>query len=102
MNIIDFINEFKRLYNHTKKYDMELPTGVLAYRFFKSVGISSVKVEPVFKTRGYSGTNRQIDGYYRGNIGQNNSYCGSQGRGRFGRGEANQNVHGSGGSIKMR
>ena len=79
---------------------MELPTGVLAYRLLKSVGVSedkqqardtlpsltydcmkkqlkaiydnisqennlsSVKVEPVFETRGYSGTNRQIDGYY--------------------------------------
>ena len=79
---------------------MKLPTGVLAYRLLKSVGVSedkqqardtlpsltydcmkkqlkaiydnisqennlsSVKVEPVFETRGYSGTNRQIYGYY--------------------------------------
>ena len=25
---------------------------------------SSMKLEPVFETRGYSGTNGQIDGYY--------------------------------------
>ena len=43
MNIIDFINEFERLYNNIKKYDMELPTGVLAYRLLKSVGISEDK-----------------------------------------------------------
>ena len=39
MNIVDFINEFERLYNNIKKYDMELPTGVLAYRLLKSVDI---------------------------------------------------------------
>ena len=33
MNIVDFINEFERLYNNIKKYEMELPTGVLAYRY---------------------------------------------------------------------
>ena len=27
MNIVDFINEFERLYNNIKKYEMELPTG---------------------------------------------------------------------------
>ena len=31
---------------------------------------SSMKLEPVFETRGYSGTNGQIDGYYRSNRGQ--------------------------------
>ena len=43
MNIVDFINEFERLYNNIKKYDMELPTGVLAYRLLKSVDISEGK-----------------------------------------------------------
>ena len=43
MNIIDFINDFERLYNNTEKYDMGLPTGVLASRSFKSVGISEDK-----------------------------------------------------------
>ena len=43
MNIVDFINEFERLYNNIKKYDMELPTGVLAYRLLKSVDISEDK-----------------------------------------------------------
>ena len=32
MNIVDYLNEFERLYNQIKQYDMELPTGVLAYR----------------------------------------------------------------------
>ena len=31
---IDYINEFERLYNQIKRNDMELPTGVLAYRVF--------------------------------------------------------------------
>ena len=43
MNIIDFINEFERLYNNIKKYVMEHPTGVLAYRLLKSVGVSEDK-----------------------------------------------------------
>ena len=51
--------------------------------------LSSIKVEPVFQTRGYSVTNRQIDGYYQSNRRQNNSYRSSQGRDRFGRSEAN-------------
>ena len=42
MNIVDFLNEFERLYN-IKKYDMELPTGVLAYILLKSVDISEDK-----------------------------------------------------------
>ena len=36
INIVDFINEFERLYNNIKKHDIELPTGVLAYRLLKS------------------------------------------------------------------
>ena len=43
MNIVDFINEFERLYNNIKKYEMELPTGVLAYRLLKSADISEDK-----------------------------------------------------------
>ena len=43
VNIVDFIKEFERLYNNTKTYDMELPTGVLAYRLLKSVDISDDK-----------------------------------------------------------
>ena len=35
MNIVGYINEFKRLNNHIKHLDMELPTGVLAYKVFK-------------------------------------------------------------------
>ena len=36
-NIVDFVNKLESLYNNIKKYDMELPTGVLAYRLLKSV-----------------------------------------------------------------
>ena len=43
INIVDFINEFERLYNNIKKHDIELPTGVLAYRLLKSVDISEDK-----------------------------------------------------------
>ena len=43
INLIDFINEFERLYNNIKKYVMELPTGVLAYRLLKSAEISEDK-----------------------------------------------------------
>ena len=32
MIMVDFINEFERFYNNIKKYEKELPTGVLAYR----------------------------------------------------------------------
>lgn len=39
MNRIDFINEFERLYDNIRKYEMELPTGVLAYRLLKSADI---------------------------------------------------------------
>ena len=37
MNIVDFINEFESLYNNIKKYDIDSPTGVLAYRLLKSL-----------------------------------------------------------------
>ena len=43
INIIDFINKFERLYNNTKKYNMETSTGVLAYRLLKNISISEDK-----------------------------------------------------------
>ena len=36
MNIIDYINGFERLNNQIKHFEMELPTGVLAYKVFKN------------------------------------------------------------------
>ena len=36
MNIVDDINKFVRLNNHIKHFDMELPTGVLAYEILKN------------------------------------------------------------------
>ena len=35
MNIVDFINDFERLNNQINHFDMELPTGVLAYKVLK-------------------------------------------------------------------
>ena len=40
MSMVDFITEFERLYNNIKKYETELPTGVLAYKLLKSAEIS--------------------------------------------------------------
>ena len=39
MNIVDFINEFERLNNQINHFDMELPTGVLAYKVLKNANI---------------------------------------------------------------
>ena len=43
MTIVDFINEFERLYNNITKYKMELPTAVLAYRLLKSADMTKDK-----------------------------------------------------------
>ena len=43
MNIIDYINEFERLYYEIQRYEMTLPTAVLAYRVLKSANISNEK-----------------------------------------------------------
>ena len=40
MNIKEFFNNFERLYNKLKVYQMELPDGVLAYRVLKSANLS--------------------------------------------------------------
>ena len=36
MIIVDYINKFVRLNNQIKHFDMELPTGVLAYKILKN------------------------------------------------------------------
>ena len=41
MTVSDYIIEFGRLYNKAKQHKMELPDGVLAYRFLNSANISS-------------------------------------------------------------
>ena len=43
MSIVDYLNEFEQLYNQIKHYDMELPTGVLAYRILKNANITHKK-----------------------------------------------------------
>ena len=40
MNMKEFLNNFERLYNKLKVYQMELPDGVLAYRVLKSANLS--------------------------------------------------------------
>ena len=39
ISIVDYSNEFGRLYDQIRHYDMELPTGVLAYRVLKNANI---------------------------------------------------------------
>ena len=41
MTVSDNIIEFERLYNKAKQHKMELPDGILAYRFLNSANISS-------------------------------------------------------------
>ena len=41
MTVSDYTIEFERLYNKVKQHKMELPDGVLAYRFLNSANISS-------------------------------------------------------------
>ena len=41
MTVSDYIIEIERLYNKAKQHKMELPDGVLAYRFLNSANISS-------------------------------------------------------------
>ena len=43
MSILDYINKFDQLYEVIKKYQIELPDGVLAYRLLKSANISKEK-----------------------------------------------------------
>ena len=43
MIIVDFRNEFERLYNNVEKYGMEFSTTVLTYILLKSVDISEDK-----------------------------------------------------------
>ena len=50
MSMVYFINEFERLYNNIKKFEMELPAGVLAYRLLKSAEISEDKQQLIRAT----------------------------------------------------
>ena len=43
MNVIGYINEFERLYHEIQRYEMTLPTAILAYRVLKSANISNEK-----------------------------------------------------------
>ena len=50
MNIVDNINEFERLNKQIKHFDMELPTGVPAYKVLKSANISNQKQQLIHAT----------------------------------------------------
>ena len=50
MNIVDNINELERLNKHIKHFDMELPTGALAYKVLKSANISNQKQQLIHAT----------------------------------------------------
>ena len=43
MNIIDYINEFERLNNQIKQFEMGLRTGVMAYKVLKNGNLSNEK-----------------------------------------------------------
>ena len=43
MNIIDYLNEFERLYYDIQRYEMTLPSGVLAYRVLISANLTPEK-----------------------------------------------------------
>ena len=50
MSIIDYINEFENPNNRIGKYDMVLPTGVLAYKVLKNANISTEKQQLIRAT----------------------------------------------------
>ena len=67
MNIVDYLNEFERLYNQIKQYDMELPTGVLAYRVLKNANITHEKQQLVRATLNsltYENMKKQLGAIY--------------------------------------
>ena len=67
MNIVDFMEEFERLYNNIKIHDMELSTGVLAYRLLKSADISEDKQQlarPTMSSFTYNDMKKQLKAIY--------------------------------------
>ena len=50
MNIIDYINEFERLNIQIKHFEMELSTGVLAYKVLKNANLSNEKQQLIRAT----------------------------------------------------
>ena len=50
MTIVDHINEFERLNNKIRQFDMVLPTGVLAYKVLNNANISLEKKQLVRAT----------------------------------------------------
>ena len=50
MTIVDYINEFERLNNKIRQFDMVLPTGVLAYKVLNNANISLEKKQLIRAT----------------------------------------------------
>ena len=120
MSMVNFINEFERLYNNIKKQEMGLPTGVFTYRLLKSAEISEDKQQLATATLtsfSYECMKRQLKaifdnlsqeinslllkvepvfeskGYSKDGYysrGANNSFNGGRGRRITGRGESQQ------------
>ena len=122
MSMIDFINEFERLYNNIKKYEMELSAEVSAYRLLKGAEISEDKQQLARATLtsfSYEWMKRQLKTIYDNlsqetsslplkvepafeskwyrkdgyySSGANNSFTGGRGRSTTARGESQQNM----------
>ena len=76
MNIVDYINEFERLNNKIKQFDMNLPTGVLAYKVLNNSNISNEKKQLIRATvtsLTYENMTRQLKAIYdnSGNLADN-------------------------------
>ena len=50
MSIVDYINEFERLNNKIRQFDMVLPRVVLAYKVLNNANISSEKKQLIRAT----------------------------------------------------
>ena len=67
VGIVDYLNESERLLNQIKHYDMELPTGVLAYRVLKNANITHKKkklVRGTLTSLTYESMKKQLKAIY--------------------------------------
>ena len=67
MSIVDYINEFERLNNKIRQFDMVLPTGLLAYKVLNNANISSEKkqlIRATVVTLTYENMTKQLKAIY--------------------------------------
>ena len=67
--IVDYINEFERLNNNIRQFDMVLPTCVLAYKVLNNANISSEKKQLIRATAvclTYENMKKQLEAIYDG------------------------------------